>query len=138
MGSKYKAVFKDGKLLAEYSDGVLTYLAPEYFAPNRSTLPAPMVMKDIGAYTSPLDGTRITTRSQHRDHMRRHNVIEVGNDAIGTVKPPEPPRVDRELGHAIKRRIEEVKELPQAEYDAHVHVQQAQHAEIASLITPAS
>ncbi|MGN6124703.1 MAG: zinc ribbon domain-containing protein [Sphingomonas oligoaromativorans] len=48
-------------------------------AMRRVFLP-PQVMRDITEYTSPIDGTRITTRSQHRDHMKRHGVIEMGND----------------------------------------------------------
>lgn len=45
----------------------------------RCLLP-PQVMRDIGEYVSPIDGTFISSRSQHRDHMRRHGVIEMGND----------------------------------------------------------
>jgi hypothetical protein len=137
MGARYKAVYKNGGLFAEYTDGELTYLDPKYSAPKRSDLSGPMVIRDIGEYRSPLDGAVITSRSQHRDHMRAHNVIEVGNERIGSMTPTESPaaKVDRELGEAIKRRIEEVKELPQAVYDAHVEVQQHEHAEVAALVT---
>lgn len=137
MAVKYKAVYRDGKLVAEYSDGQWTVLDASYFVSNRSVLPAPMVMRDIGEYRSTLDGTHITTRRQHRDHMRRHDVIEVGNESIGSMGQSEAPSVDRELGEVIKRRVEEVRTLPQVEYDAHVDIQQAQHAEVASLVTAA-
>jgi hypothetical protein len=133
VAAKFRAIYRNGKLFAEYNDGELTYLAPEYSPANRSELPAPMVMRDIGEYRSPIDGTQITTRSQHRDHVKRHDVIEVGNEPIGSMRTPEYDTTG--LGHVIKRRIEEVQTLPQADYDAHVHVQQAQHAEVASLIT---
>lgn len=122
-------------MFAEYVNGELTYLDPTYSAPKRSSIAAPMVIRDIGAYRSPLDGTVITTRSQHREHMQRHDVIEVGNEKIGSMQAPAAPKIDRELGEAIKRRLDEVAELPQREYDAHVDTQQNEHAEVASLIT---
>lgn len=46
-----------------------------------------MVMPDIKPYQSMVDGSMITSRSQHRDHLRQHNCIEVGNEKI-----PEPKR----------------------------------------------
>lgn len=41
---------------------------------------APRVMSDIGGYISQVDGSWIDSRSKHRDHLKRHNMIEVGND----------------------------------------------------------
>lgn len=43
-------------------------------------LVAPLVMPDIKPYQSMCDGSEITSRSKHREHLRRHNVIEVGNE----------------------------------------------------------
>lgn len=43
---------------------------------------APMVAADIQPYRSMCDGSMITSRSQHREHMRRHGVIEVGNEKL--------------------------------------------------------
>lgn len=135
MGARYKAVYRGGKLFAEYENGELIYVNPEYSAPKRSeTVKAPMYMRDIGEYRSPIDGSLITSRSAHREHMRQHDVIEVGNERMPQA-PSAPPKPDRELGMAIKRRLEEVDAMPQAQYDAQVQEQQAEHAEIASLIT---
>lgn len=131
-----RTVWKDGQLFAEYENGVLTYLNPDYRPPARSDLPAPRIMRDIGEYVSPLDGQMITSRSQHRDHMRAHDVIEVGNERMPSA-PETAPRVNQDLGQAIKRRIEEVQTLPQRDYDSHVQVQQAEHAEVAALVTAA-
>lgn len=64
-------------------------LYPEYGGPeyeDKANGSGLMVMRDIGEYTSTLDGTRVTTRSQHRDHMRRHDVIEVGNERVRQVE----------------------------------------------------
>lgn len=137
MAVRYRAVFKNGGLYAEFENGVCTYLDPKYQAPKRSDHGAPMVMRDIGEYVSPLDGQHITSRNQHRDHMRAHDVVEVGNEKIGGMAAAQdaPMRVDRDLGMAIKRRVEEVEAMPQAQYDAHVQQQSGEHAEVASLVT---
>lgn len=136
MGARYTARFRDGKMVAEYENGELTYLDPSYHGSKRSdTVAAPMVMRDIGEYVSPIDGAYITSRTSHRDHMRAHDVVEVGNQAVGSMSPQAAPTTDIELGQAIKRRVEEVAALPQAEYDSQVHVQQAEHAEVAALVT---
>lgn len=41
---------------------------------------APRVMSDITGYISQVDGSYIDSRSKHRDHLKRHRMIEVGND----------------------------------------------------------
>ena len=48
----------------------------------------PMVMPDIAPYKSMIDGSMITSRSVHRDHLRQHNCIEVGNEKMETKLPP--------------------------------------------------
>lgn len=35
---------------------------------------APYVWRDIEAYVSPVDGTVISDRGQHREHLKRHNM----------------------------------------------------------------
>lgn len=44
----------------------------------------PMVATDIQPYRSMIDGSWITSRSQHRDHLRAHGCREVGNDLPST------------------------------------------------------
>jgi len=60
---------------------------------------APLLMPDIGEYTSQIDGSRITSRSQHREHLKRHGCVEVGNEALKTMsyydKLPEVAPQDR-------------------------------------------
>jgi hypothetical protein len=95
-----------------------------------------MVMRDMEDYRSPLDGTVVSGRRQHRDHMRVHDVVEVGNEQIGKMSAANTaPPVDRELGEVIKRRVEEVASMPQAQYDEHVQKQAHEHAEVAALVT---
>lgn len=51
------------------------------------------VMGDIQPYKSMIDGSMITGRRQHREHLRQHGCIEVGNEKL-TPKAPTPPRRD--------------------------------------------
>jgi putative FmdB family regulatory protein len=48
---------------------------------------APQIMGDIGEYTSLMDGTRITSRSHHREHMKRHGVVELGDAKPRSLEP---------------------------------------------------
>lgn len=45
---------------------------------------APMVIADIQPYRSMATGEMITSRSQHRDHLKNTGCVEVGNE---TIKP---------------------------------------------------
>lgn len=54
----------------------------------------PMVIGDIEPYRSVLDGSWITSRSQHREHIRRHGVTEVGNEKLPPPRRPEPSSKD--------------------------------------------
>jgi|TARA_R110002020_G_scaffold36406_3_gene109363 hypothetical protein len=44
-------------------------------------------MKDIEPFRSPLDGSHITTRSELREHEKKHNVRQIGNDWAGSERP---------------------------------------------------
>ena len=46
----------------------------------------PMVMPDIKPYRSMIDGSVIKSRSQHWEHLRAHDCVEIGND-INSIKP---------------------------------------------------
>lgn len=49
-------------------------------SPVRSDMPAPTVIRDIEPYKSMVDGTMITSRSRHRDHLKAHGMVELGNE----------------------------------------------------------
>ena len=57
---------RQGKLVPKY----------EYVA----DVDAPMVMGDIEPYQSMQTGEMIASRSMHREHLKRHGLIEVGNE----------------------------------------------------------
>ena len=45
------------------------------------------IVSDIQPFVSPIDKTLITSRSQVREHERKHNVYQIGNDWCGREKP---------------------------------------------------
>ena len=44
-------------------------------------------MPDIQPYKSMIDGSEITSRSRHKEHLRDHNCIEIGNETKYLKKP---------------------------------------------------
>ena len=46
------------------------------------------VMPDIQPYQSMVDGSMITSRSKHREHLREHNCFEVGNERMESKPVP--------------------------------------------------
>jgi hypothetical protein len=57
-------------------DGVLIEVGLNYVPEPRT----PMVYGDIKPYRSMIDGSTITSRSRHREHLRAHNCFEIGNE----------------------------------------------------------
>jgi hypothetical protein len=56
---------------------------------------APMVQSDIQPYKSMVDGTMITSKSQHRAHLKQHGMVEIGNEIKSHMEKPK-PKTDRE------------------------------------------
>ena len=63
---------------------------------------ANMVMSDIQGYISQVDGSWIESRSKHREHLKRHGMVELGNDV-----PLKQKQVQIQDGEARKQRIAE-------------------------------
>jgi len=49
---------------------------------TRNATASPLIMGDIQPYQSMVDGSMITSRSHHREHLRQHNCIEIGNEKM--------------------------------------------------------
>jgi len=49
-------------------------------------LSAPAVIADIKPYKSTQTGEMIESRKKHRDHLKRHNLVELGNE-MPKIKP---------------------------------------------------
>jgi hypothetical protein len=45
------------------------------------------IMPDLKPYQSMADGSMIMGRRQHREHLREHNCIEIGNEVMEAKKP---------------------------------------------------
>lgn len=105
----YRRVRSLGKIVAAcytYYTGSGYELLPEYGGPeieNRRSGTV-QVMRDMGGYVSPIDGSYIGGRSEHRDHVRRHDLVEVGNERIGSMDRPQDS--GRRAGYDIKRALE--------------------------------
>lgn len=85
-------------------DGELVEVGKDYKQPLPATV-AHNIIPDIDPYQSMADGSMIQGRRQHREHLRRHGLREVGNDHIV-------PRADlRKTGakEALIRSLHEAK-----------------------------
>lgn len=82
-------------------------LLPEYGGPEiKSNRTGTFhIIGEIGAYTSPVDGTFVGTRDAHREHIRRHDLIEVGNERVGHMDKPQDSghRAGQDIKQALQR-----------------------------------
>lgn len=63
------------------------------------------IIADIKPYTSQIDGTVIESRSQHRNHLKQHGCIEVGNEKQQQRKPEEPKGLKDAIGREVYRHL---------------------------------
>lgn len=78
--------------------------AEEWRGPSSSK--SAYVVPDIQPYKSMITGEMITSRSQHREHLRQHNCFEIGNEVDHAIKTARPEiKSDRE---GIRRTLAEV------------------------------
>ena len=92
--------------MAEFVNGELVFSSDEY---NQPVGNSHMVMGDIQPYISQIDGSVISSRSQHRTHLRDHNCIEVGNEtkylkSNNSVSPP--PGLKDHIIQAVNQKLQ--------------------------------
>lgn len=87
-----------------HADGSVTEVNGDYEAPQRLSA---MVMGDIQPYKSQVTGEMITSRSQHRDHLKAHKLIEVGNETkyLAPKRKELPPGLKERLIHEVNKRF---------------------------------
>jgi hypothetical protein len=88
--SRSRTFFDRNGALAEYVDGELVWARPGAFdEPDEG----PQVIRDIAPYRSMIDGSVIDGRKRHRDHLKAHGCIEIGNDTshINKARVPSKP-----------------------------------------------
>ncbi len=64
---------------------------------------APAVIADIQPYRSMATGEFVGGRRQHRDHLKRHGLIEVGNEKLENKRPPPPPDLKADIASAVHK-----------------------------------
>lgn len=96
--SHYRAIYDKKGLLMEIEDGEVTFVRDDYSAPQDAGF---QIISDIEPYQNMIDGRMITSRSEHRELLRRHNCIEIGNEKMET-RPVEQKSSRREQ---IARRL---------------------------------
>lgn len=63
----------------------------------------PIVIGDVDPYRSMVTGETIGGRRQHRDHLRAHEMVEVGNDRLPDRKPAEAPSVREDIRRSLEQ-----------------------------------
>jgi hypothetical protein len=58
---------------------------------------ASMVQSDIQGYISQVDGSWIDSKSKHREHLKQHRMIELGNDYLTEQKKHEVSKQSQEM-----------------------------------------
>lgn len=72
---------------------------------KRSGLPAPQVMRDIVPFRNvAVDGKEISSRSQKREMMKEHGLVEVGNEAPRVKRRVVKPKLS--VRDSIKRSLQ--------------------------------
>ena len=99
---KYHAKYSHGEIFYEVIDGVVTVNRAEK-REERSHY----VMPDIQAYQSQLTGEMVTSRSRHRELLREHNCIEVGNETkyLRQKDKAPPPGLKRQLIDIVNSKL---------------------------------
>lgn len=69
----------------------------------REEVNAPMVIGDIQPYQSMATGEMIMSRSKHRNHLKQHGLIEVGNETKHL--ETKAPKADNRLKEQIAREV---------------------------------
>ncbi len=72
-------VWRDGKMVEKHLAGPARGM-PD--GSKRSSLAAPYITSDYKAYRSTHTGEMIEGRAAHREHLRRHGLVELGNDDV--------------------------------------------------------
>ena len=64
---------------------------------------SPMIMGDIAPYRSMATGEIIGGRRQHREHLRQHQLVEIGNEVQKAAPRRPDPTIKRDIINAVQR-----------------------------------
>lgn len=91
-------------MLAEYQDDELVWARTDMDAARAG----PQIVPDVAPYKSMIDGSVIDGRKRHRDHLRAHSCVEVGNDTSHAKRAP--PKQDLSRKISLHRMLADVGE----------------------------
>ncbi len=97
--SRYRCLYREGKKVYEEQDGRVIF-------DDRNDVcygQGPMIMGDIKPYRSMIDGSEIVSRSRHREHLKAHGCVEVGNERPKPRKPELAPGLKQDVIAAFKK-----------------------------------
>jgi hypothetical protein len=80
-------------------DGELVWVRPGSL--DDDTAEGPQVVRDLQPYRSMIDGSVIDGRKRHRDHLKAHGCVEIGNDTSHMQRKPIPLPSRRESLHRM-------------------------------------
>lgn len=83
--------------------------AEQYRGPSEST--SAYIVPDIAPYQSMATGEMIQSRSQHREHLRRHGLVEIGNEIDTHMKQAgmtRQPQISPREREARRRQIADI------------------------------
>ncbi len=68
---------------------------------------APTVIGDIKPYKSMATGEMITSRSVHREHLKKHGLVEIGNETkyLKNAPPPQDNRLKEQIARAVYDKL---------------------------------
>lgn len=86
--TRSRMIYDRHGMVAEYEDGELVWARTDAVAGRKTE--GPQIVQDIAAYRSMIDGSVIDGRKRHRDHLKAHGCVEVGNDTSHMKRTPQP------------------------------------------------
>lgn len=99
---KYHATYSGGRKVYEVIDGVVTIDERDH---SHSYGSAPFVLGDQPAYQSMADGSMVEGRVAHREHLKRHNLVEIGDAYDKKLPKPKAYTPAPGLREAIARQV---------------------------------
>jgi hypothetical protein len=78
--------------------------AEEFYARQERRVSGPQIIRDIQPYRSIVTGEVVGGRRQHRDHLRAHDVVEVGNEPIRPRARPPLPDVRPDIAQVMREK----------------------------------
>ena len=109
MIGRYRAIYRDGKLLAEFEGDECIWLSPDYDPPERSELSAPSLIRDYHEpFQSMADGRLYESKSQYRQTLKEKGLTELGSDAPLTGKPFGAPTNSEDRRKLLHKQLADV------------------------------